>query len=333
MGRKTALILGGAVAKGAFEAGVLEVLSEHLERIPIVRIVAASAGAINAAAYAAGVRHGSEHLVAARLVELWQHDASWHNVLKVSPLDILHGVGIGTGNRLLPLLQRVVEDLPLLRRRPIQLQLVLTALEGASGNIGEQPATTFEHVASFSDAQFDTEAGRSEVFLAALGSGAFPLLFAPVELAGVGLCVDGGLVNETPIKHAIAGRGVQRIIVVTAEPLEFPAPEPLRGVKLISQLAEALINERLYRDLREAQAINGYLSRLDDLADEKVPLDVIEKVKAIFGWSPLEIVQIRPAGPLDGSAFSAFSNTAQLRAYVDAGREAARLALPTLLAP
>lgn len=333
MGRKTALILASAVAKGAFEAGVLEVLSEHLERIPIVRIVAASAGALNGAVYAAGIRFGSEHLVAARLVELWQHDASWHNVLKVSPLDILQGVGIGTGNRLLPLLLRAVESLPLVRRRSIQLQLVLTALEGDAGQLGEQPATTFEHVASFRDAQFDSEAGRSEVLQTALGSSAFPLLFAPVELPGVGVCVDGGLVNETPIKHAIEGGAVERIIVVTAEPAEFPAPEPLRGVRLISQLAEALINERLYRDLRQAQAINGYLERLDGLADSKVPLDVIEKVKAVLGWAPLEIIQIRPTRPLDGSAFSAFSNTAQLAAYVDAGREAARAALGTLLVP
>lgn len=333
MGRNTALILAGAVAKGAFEAGVLEVLSEQLEHIPIVSIVAASAGALNGAVYAAGIRHGSEHLVAARLVELWQHEASWHNVLKVSPLDILHGVGLGTGERLLPLMQRAVDDLPLVRRRPIQLQLVLTALEGAAGNIGAQPATTFEHAASFRDEQFDTESGRTEVFQAALGSGAFPLLFAPVELSGVGVCVDGGLVNNTPIKHAIEAGGVERIIVVTAEPMEFPAPEPLRGAKLFSQLAEALINERLYRDLREAHAINGYLERLDGLADSKVPLDVIEKVKAIFGWVPLEIVQIRPSKPLDGSAFSAFSNTAQLKEYVAAGREAAREALRSLLAP
>jgi NTE family protein len=333
MGRKTALILAGAVAKGAFEAGVLEVLSEHLERIPIVRIVAASAGALNGAVYAAGIRHGSERLVAARLVELWQHDASWHNVLKVSPLDILHGVGIGTGSRLLPLMQRAVEDLPLVRRRSIQLQLVLTALEGRAGNVGEQQATTFEHVASFQDAQFDSEPGRAEVFQTALGSGAFPLLFAPVELPGAGACVDGGVVNNTPIKHAIEGGGVERIIVVTAEPMEFAAPDPLRGVKLVSQLAEALINERLYRDLREAHAINRYLERLDNLADDKVPLDVIEKVKGIFGWVPLEIVQIRPPRPLDGSAFSAFSNTTQLKAYVDAGRAAARAALGTLLVP
>jgi predicted acylesterase/phospholipase RssA len=325
--------LAGAVAKGAFEAGVLDVLSRHLEHIPIVRIVAASSGALNGAIYATGIRYGSEHLVAGRLVEMWLHDAKWHNVLKVSPLDILQGVGVGTGERLLPLMHAAVAELPVVHRRPIELELVLTALQGVPGNIDGQPATSFEHVASFRDEHFDSEQSRAQVFHTALGSGAFPLLFAPVDVPGAGLCSDGGVVNNTPIKRAIEGSAVERIIVVTPEPQQLPAPQPLRGAKLVTQLAEILINERLYRDLRDAEAINDYLSKLDELAHQRVPLDVIEKVKAVFGWVPLEIVQIRPPRPLDGSAFSAFSNTDQLRGYVAAGREAAMAALNTLLVP
>ena len=331
MGKRTALILAGAVAKGAFEAGVLEVLSEHLARIPVVRIVAASSGALNGAVCATGIRYGSEHLVARRLVELWLHDANWHNVLKVSPLDILHGVGVGTADRLLPLLEDVVDDLPLVQQRPIDLELVLTALKGEAGDIAGTPATTFEHVAGFRDEQFDTKRGRTEVFETALGSAAFPLLFAPVEVAGVGSCVDGGVVNNTPIKRAIQGGGVERVIVVTPEPLRNPTPEPLRGTKLITQLAEVLINERLYRDLRDAEAINDYLRQIDALGDRGVSPDAIQKVKDIFGWVPLEVVQIRPARPLDGSAFSAFSKPGQLKTYVEAGRAAAGAALDTLL--
>jgi len=331
MGKRTALILAGAVAKGAFEAGVLEVLSEHLARIPIVRIVAASSGALNGAVYATGIRYGSEHLVARRLIELWMHDANWHNVLKVSPLDILHRVGVGTADRLLPLLEDAVDDLPLVQRRPIDLELVLTVLKGEAGDIAGTPATTFEHVAGFRDEQFDSKEGRAEVFGTALGSGAFPLLFAPVEVPGVGSCVDGGVVNNTPIKRAIQGGGVERIIVVTPEPLRSAAPEPLRGTKLITQLAEILINERLYRDLRDAEAINGYLRQLDALRAHGVAPDTIQQVKDVFGWVPLEVVQIRPARPLDGSAFSAFSNPAQLKGYVEAGRDAAGAALDTLL--
>jgi NTE family protein len=331
MGKKTALILAGAVAKGAFEAGVLEVLSEHLERVPIVRIVAASSGALNGAVYATGIRYGSEYLVARRLVALWLHDANWHNVLKLSPLDILHGVGVGTADRLLPLLEKAVDDLPLVQRRPIDLELVLTVLKGEAGDIAGTPATTFEHLAGFRDEQFDSKEGRAQVFDTALGSAAFPLLFSPVEVAGVGPCIDGGVVNNTPIKRAIQGGGIERIIVVTPEPLGSPAPEPLRGAKLVTQLAEILINERLYRDLRNAEAINGYLRELDALSQRGVSRENIQQVKDIFGWVPLDIVQIRPTRPLDGSAFSAFRNPAQVKAYVDAGRAAAGASLDTLL--
>jgi predicted acylesterase/phospholipase RssA len=43
--KRTALILAGGVAKGAFEAGALAVLSRHADTIPIHRIVAASSTA------------------------------------------------------------------------------------------------------------------------------------------------------------------------------------------------------------------------------------------------------------------------------------------------
>ncbi|HKO89964.1 MAG TPA: patatin-like phospholipase family protein, partial [Polyangiaceae bacterium] len=219
----------------------------------------------------------------------------------------------------------------LVQRRSIDLELVLTVLKGEAGDIAGTPATTFEHVARFADDQFDTQQGRAEVFATALGSGAFPLLFAPVEVAGVGSCIDGGVVNNTPIKRALTGGGIERIIVVTPEPLKNPAPEPLRGTKFITQLAEIVINERLYRDLRDAESINTYLRQIDGLRERGVPPDVIQQVKDIFGWVPLEIVQIRPARALDGSAFSAFSHPQQLKAYVEAGRAAAAAALDTLL--
>jgi NTE family protein len=184
-------------------------------------------------------------------------------------------------------------------------------------------------VAEFADQDFDSDQGRDRIFRTALGSAAFPALFTPVDVPGVGLCVDGGAVNNTPIKHAIKG-GAERIIVVTPEPMKIPAPEPLGGVNLISQLAELLINERLYRDLHDAGSVNGYLRQLDALALGGVSPDAIQKVKDVFGWAPLEVVQIRPPELLDGSVFSAFSSAAQMKGYIEAGREAASRVLGTL---
>ncbi len=85
----TALVLSGAVAKGAFQAGVLEELARA--RMPIARIVAASAGAMNGAAFAAGLRFGRVELAAEVIVETWLRDATWLRFLRPSLVGLLRG--------------------------------------------------------------------------------------------------------------------------------------------------------------------------------------------------------------------------------------------------
>jgi NTE family protein len=334
MGKETALILAGAVAKGAFEAGALQTLAQHATTLSISRIVGASAGALNASIFATGIRMRAETEAADRLVALWEQEATWHNALHFDLRDIFALKGLGTADRVLGLMKKAVAGFDVVAKQPVNLQLVLTALDGSRGDIAGQPATTFESVAGFADEAFDSDPGRERVFTTALASGAFPGVFAPVDLPGIGPCVDGGSVNNTPVKWAIAGGAIQRIIVVTAQPiLSSPPAGELGGRSLLSQFADILINERLYRDLRDAESINGYLAKLDQLQESGVPSADLQKVRDVLGWRPLEIIQIRPKSALAGGAFSAFSD-AQLRsAYVNAGREAARQVLPQLLGP
>jgi hypothetical protein len=92
-----------------------------------------------------------------------------------------------------------------------------------------------------------------------------------------------------------------------------------------------LINERLYRDLHDAASINEYLAKLEQLKSEGVPADVVERVKSVFNWRPLEIVQIRPPRTLAGNAFEGFNRHSPLRdQYIDAGRLAAEQKLSAL---
>src|SRR5437879_4895591 len=90
--RPMAVILAGGIAKGAFEAGALEVLTAR--GLQIGSIVATSSGALNGALLAAGVRSGRAAEAGRRLVALWQDHASWWRIFRVSARDALGGRGL-----------------------------------------------------------------------------------------------------------------------------------------------------------------------------------------------------------------------------------------------
>ena len=73
-----------------------------------------------------------------------------------------------------------------------------------------------------------------------------------------------------------------------------PPPAQLHGAALVVHLAEVLVQERLYRDLREAHATNAALARLDELIQYP---HVRAAVLEAMGWRNrrhVEIVEIRP---------------------------------------
>jgi NTE family protein len=330
--QKTAVILAGAVAKGAYEAGVLEVLAPHAEALGITRVIGASAGALNASLLSIGLRTRTEVEVARSLVELWSDAATWHTVVDLNLRDIWTRTGLATADRVLDLMRRAVEGLSSLEPRPVTVTLVVTALAGRAQELQGKPATTFEGAVTFADQELDERPARERLLQAALASAAFPVVFAPVDVPGIGPCVDGGAVNNAPVRLALEDPFVSRIVVVTPEPLSITPPEPLAGLNLLGHIAEILINERVFRDLHAAEAVNGYLAKLDALRAEGVATDVIERVKGVFGWRPLEIVQIRPERALRGNAFEAFGNHELRREYIATGREAARNQLRALVA-
>jgi NTE family protein len=321
----TALVLAGAVAKGAFEAGVLSVLVER--GVAIDAIVATSAGALNAAVFATGVRFGNTRLATEVLATLWADKAEWRHVVSPTWRGLLHCQGLSTSAALERVLgegmERVASAAPDLKRA-ISLQLVTTTLRGKLHQSKGVRTTTFEHVIKLADADFDSSAGRSRVAHAAAASGAFPLLYVPVDVAGVGPCVDGGTVNNTPISWAIEA-GADRVVVVTGNPLELPA-EPLAGATLFGKEVDIAINERLFRDLMQARRVNKKLEAVDQaLAHlaEGERASARAAVRAALGWAPLEIIEIRPAEALPGDAFSGLRDRSQRLAYLEAGRQAA----------
>ena len=324
--KKIAVVLGGAVAKGAFEAGVIQALTRA--DVDIVRIVATSSGALNGTVLASAVRERDPIAGAETLAQLWRDHAEWNEVFRLSFHDIFKRDGMSDQKRLLALLRDHVPPSQPDDPAPVNLRLIVAALRGRDGRIGERPATTFESVLDFSSDDFASPAGLEGVFTAAVASAAFPLVFAPVQISGVGPCIDGGAVNNTPLKQALDGAlGAELdavVVIATSVEQNTEPPEDLNGfTPLVGHIANMLIDERLYRDLRHAERVNTKIAGLDQLArDGKLTLQQLADVKRVLGWTTRRVVQIIPIRPrttLPGNAFAGFFDADLRSEYLEAG--------------
>jgi predicted acylesterase/phospholipase RssA len=324
------------VTKGAFEAGVLQVLAQR--GIAVERIVAASSGALNGVVYAAGVRARRERAAAAEMVELWERHGGWRDVLHLSVRDVLTRRGISDQKNLYALLRDSVLPTAAADPAPIELHLITAPLRGSEGSTLDEPATTYTRVVSFGGQWFDEQEALSRVLTAATASAALPILFTPVDLPGLGPCVDGGLVANTPIRYAYGedeGASIDAILVVAATPAFLGQPSrDYRGGDLVAHVVDMVFSEWLYQDLRRGRAVNGGLDALAALAEKKgwSPAEQ-EEIRAAFGWERrhvVPIVSIRPLTPLPGTLFSGFTDGAVRRRYVAVGRERARDVLDRL---
>jgi predicted acylesterase/phospholipase RssA len=334
MAHGAAIVIGGAVAKGAFAAGALAELTKrlHAAGTPIRRLVGTSSGALNATMLAAGVRAGDPIAAAERLTALWEQRANVWHVFEPDLGSWLHRRGASGTQRIVELLRAECPDTGPSPRRHVSLRIVVAPLAGVGA-----PRTTFEHVERFEGSDLDRAESRERVFRAATASAAFPLAFGPVTLADLGPCVDGGLVNNTPVGEAIdQDPEVDAVYVISADPANLsltPADAAaLGGSDLVLRLVEMLIDERLTRDLAEARAVNGWIATLARLeaSGDLAPGARDEVIRGLYprrdpsAFRHVHLVEIRPGQPLEGNPFEAFFRPSLRHDYVEAGREAAR---------
>ena len=331
-----AVVLAGAITKGAFEAGVLQVIAAR--GIAVARIVAASSGALNGTAYAAGVRARRERAAAADLARLWQERGGLCDVLHPSLRDILRCRGLSDQRRLRSILRDNVLPSRIADPAPIELNLLTAPLRGCRTTVQGELVTTYTQVVRFGGASFDAQELLEQVFTVATASAALPGLYAPVDLPGLGRCVDGGLVANTPIRYAYGddgGASIDAILVVAASPaaLDVP-PRPFTGIALMAHVVDMLFSEWLFQDLRESRVESTRIAALDALARQKgwSPAELRE-IREALGWGQRHVVpilSIRPITPLPGTLFSGFTDAEMRRTYVAAGVERARAVLDAL---
>jgi len=297
--KNVAVVLAGAITRGAFEAGVLKVIAER--EIPVRRIVAASSGALNGAAFGAGIRRRRPLAAAEELICTWIHEGGFWEVININCLDLLAGRGLSNQDKLLSVLRRHVLPLRVPDPAPIELHIVVAPLNGALGWVHGQPATTYIAMLSFDGDDFDRNDPLERIFKAATASAAFPGIYSPVYVPGLGPCVDGGLVNSTPISYACGPSDppidAALVIVPTAAYGERYARR-MGGRELVAHLVDMLFEERLFQDLGREQCV--------------------------------PIIVIRPDSPLPGDAFTGFFRKEARMTYVDAGITRARQVLDAL---
>lgn len=173
----TAFVLSGGASLGAVEVGMLEALLEH--GVAPDLIVGTSVGAINGAWLAGHPDEGVEDL-----------KRIWATMRRstVFPADPLRGLVAFAGRRRGLVSQRGVRSL-------LQRHLSFERLEDAAVPL---------HVVAV-----DVLTGREVVLSegsavdAVMASAAIPAVFEPVRFGGMSL-MDGGVVNNTPISHAVA---------------------------------------------------------------------------------------------------------------------------------
>lgn len=335
--RNVALVLSGALAKGGFEAGAIKELLPLFakKQMAVRRIVATSAGALSGTVLAAGLRAGNGGDAAELLNHFWEYEAT----LRMFRPD-LAGIASARGLFSMAAAHKMLRDHLHKQSRspgarlPVSLSVVVARLLGHTVRIGDQKYSTFEHVLHFADRHFEDQHDR--IINAACASGSVPTLFVPLELTDsdghkLGPCADGGAVNNTPIKEALRA-DVDTIFLISPFPRVEPRYPGNNPIDLADHLMMILLNERLFRDLRESHWANSTIANIEKLVARRctdpqeaqsLKDDILQAI-GMPGAKMLRVVEIRPSAALEGSTLSALFSHRLRRHYLQAGMDAVR---------
>jgi len=259
-----AIVLSGAGARGAYEAGALSVLLPLLKGDDRPRMVlGASAGALNVAILASHLHQGVD-AAAAALLQGWRQITPARvfatprlSVLRLAERRLRRPAGVAPG--LLdtaPLRATVRQLLPDEHFGSAVTNGILDAVAVAASSCARGGAVVFLETTrpvpmSGPDVAYaPTRLGPEHL----MASSAFPLAFPAQWVGGAaeGWYIDGGIHLNTPLKPAI-DLGADRILVIGATPWDIgQAPERSRPPNLMDgsgQILHALLVDSLRADL------------------------------------------------------------------------------------
>jgi NTE family protein len=328
--KKTALVLPGGGARGAFQVGVLKAIAELVPRgtvNPFGIISGTSAGAINSAVLAAKARRF--RVAIAELERVWAHFRS-HHVYRTDNLAMLKSSmqwlgALVTGGTLVRMPKSLLDNSPLraLLSRNIRFPRIEHGIEKgwldavsitAAGYSSAKSTSFFDASDSHAEWSRTRRCGvRSRINLDHLmASIAVPMIFPPVRI-GNEYFGDGAMRQATPLSPAVH-LGADRILVIGVRneiadssgdpqtPAAYPSFAEIAGYTL-----DTLFMDGLYSDLER-------LSRINQLIDS-VPAE--HRGPKLSRMRPIDTMVIVPSE--------------DLRVIAHRHREALPVALRTLL--
>jgi NTE family protein len=223
----TALVLGGGGPRGAVQIGMLQVLAEH-GFVPD-RIYGCSVGAMNGVGFAcdptpAGVE---------RMTAIW----SGINREHVFPQGRLHGPWLYFQQRDAVYsnagLRKIIEDgisVERLEETVVPVEVVATSMTD-----GRERWFTYGPAAE-----------------AILASSAMPAIFPPIEIEG-DRYVDGGVVDNVPIRRAIEAGATRLVVLLCSSPIYTPGVSK-RPIEAVINALFVSINARFGTDMAQIPA-------------------------------------------------------------------------------
>jgi NTE family protein len=297
--KKTALVLQGGGARGAYQVGAIKAIAEITQRrlSPFKIVCGASVGAINAASIAmasndfqAGARHieelwrslNSSSIFHTKAMPLFATASRW----AMSP--IFTRLGYPTRGGFLN-----YEPLKILLKREFNRAHLKRAIRTGSLHALSITASSYkrgEAVAFFEGAKEIKEWSRSRrrgtrAKISAdhiLASAALPFAFAPVRLES-GYFGDGSLRLTSPLSPAIH-LGADRILVITTRdgntipPTDGVIEESPSIGEMAGHALDVLFNDSLESDHERMMRINQTISLVTPEARKNSPLRAIETV-------------------------------------------------------
>ena len=281
--KRTALVLPGGGARGAFQVGVLKAVAELLPRgsaNPFDIISGTSAGAVNSVVLASRAQNLRSAI--AELEQVWGHFRC-HHVYKTDHLTMLKSslhwlVSIVLGGWLVGAPRSLLDNTPLraLLSQNVHFPRIQDAIDGgyldavavtAAGYSSARSTSFFEAAEGQNTWQRTRRLGkRTDLNLDhIMASIAVPMVFPPVKI-GDEFFGDGAMRQATPLSPAVH-LGADRILVIgirdeTGDQVPDGGPEAPSFAQIAGYMLDTLFMDGLYSDLERITRINQLLDSI-----------------------------------------------------------------------